>query len=220
VRAATLLVQTLPLLAGALLVGVVHMSAPDHWVTLCILGRVSNWSRLRLLGASIITGIGHVALSIALGFAIVALGFAFSGSISGYITEITGGSMLLLGLAYGVWTILSDKDEDYQREAEEKYLLRTREAGKGVGYLAVLGAALSPDLSILPMFLLAIPVGVGLGAETAMVYALGSIVSLALIVLAASYGLAKAFERMPPKYSDASVGFVIAAIGLYILISG
>lgn len=166
------------------------------------------------------TGLGHVLLSVTLGFAILALGFVFSESIFLYVTEITGGLMLLLGLAYGVIAILSDKAEDYQKEAEYKFLHRKREAEKGVGYFAVLGAALSPDLSVLPVFLLAIPVGLGLAVDTAIVYALGSILSLVLLVLAASYGLAKAFERMPPKYNDASVGFVIAAIGAYILISG
>lgn len=32
--------------------------------------------------------------------------------------------------------------------------------------------------------------------------------------------MAKAFERIPPKYNDALVGFVVAAVGIYILLSG
>jgi hypothetical protein len=38
------MVETIPLLLGALLVGALHMSAPDHWVTLCLLGKVARWS--------------------------------------------------------------------------------------------------------------------------------------------------------------------------------
>jgi len=39
-------------------------------------------------------------------------------------------------------------------------------------------------------------------------------------LLLGSAGLAKAFERVPPKYNDALVGFVIAAVGVYILVAG
>jgi hypothetical protein len=32
-------------------------------------------------------------------------------------------------------------------------------------------------------------------------------------------GLAKTFEHVPEKYNDAIVGFVIAAIGIYIIVT-
>jgi putative Mn2+ efflux pump MntP len=39
-------------------------------------------------------------------------------------------------------------------------------------------------------------------------------------VILGTVGLAKAFERLPPKYNDALVGLVVAAVGAYILLSG
>ena len=41
------MVQATPLLLGALLVGALHMSAPDHWVTLCLLGKVARWASVK-----------------------------------------------------------------------------------------------------------------------------------------------------------------------------
>ena len=214
------MVQATPLLLGALLVGALHMSAPDHWVTLCLLGKVAKWSRGRLLLVSLVTGLGHVLLSVALGFVIVGVGVLFTESLSSQIAFGTGVLMLAIGLAYGVRELLSNRPKDYQREAEGEYLKAGGGEGRTVGYFAVLGAALSPDLSILPIFLLAVPVGFGLAMGTAVVFGFASILSLLILVLLGSWGLDRFFERIPPKYNNALVGFVVAAVGAYIVLFG
>lgn len=43
---------------AAALVGILYMSAPDHWATLIILGRVSRWDRSRLMGVGAMTAVG------------------------------------------------------------------------------------------------------------------------------------------------------------------
>ncbi len=50
--------------------------------------------------------------------------------------------------------------------------------------------------------------------------AVGSILSLTLLVLVGSKGLSEAFARVPPKYNNALVGFVIAAVGAYVPYAG
>jgi putative Mn2+ efflux pump MntP len=72
----------------------------------------------------------------------------------------------------------------------------------------------------LPIFLLAVPMGLGLAMDTAVIFAVASILSLTLLVLLGSKGLSEAFARVPPKYNDALVGFVIAAVGVYVLYAG
>lgn len=166
------------------------------------------------------TASGHVLLSLLLGFGIVGLGLVFSRGLSAEITEGTGLAMIVLGLFYGFWTLLSRKPEDYQKEATERMPRLLRSPGKGATYYAALGAALSPDLSILPIFLLAVPVGIGLAVDTAIIFAIASILSLTLLVLAGSKGLAAVFSRVPAKYNDALVGFIIAAVGAYVILFG
>jgi len=214
------LVSVSPLLAAAALVGVPHMSAPDHWVTLCILARISKWSKSKLMAVSVITAFGHVALSVVLGFAVVVLGLVFTRAVSEYLTTAIGVVMLLAGTLYGVRTIISNRKEDYQKEAEEEGVRIGGSTGKGVGYFAVLGGALSPDLSILPILLLAAPMGLGLAVDAAVIFAAGSILSLTLLVLVGSRGLSEIFARVPPKHNYALVGFVIAAVGAYVLYAG
>ncbi|HEV2137833.1 MAG TPA: hypothetical protein VGR53_03260 [Nitrososphaerales archaeon] len=209
-----------PLLLAAASVGILHMSAPDHWVTLIILGRVSKWKRTHLLGVGVMTAVGHVALSVLLGFAILEVGIAISQQASFYITEGTGVIMVVSGLIYGVKEFMSNETEDYEQEVLEGVSKKEENLGKRFRYFAVLGAALSPDLSILPIFLLAAPIGLAFAFDTAVVFAVASVLALLVFLLLGSAGLAKAFERIPPKYNDSLVGFVIALVGLYILLAG
>ncbi|MDA4127831.1 MAG: hypothetical protein OK452_11625 [Thaumarchaeota archaeon] len=209
----------MPLLLAAASVGILHMSAPDHWATLIILARVSKWNRTRLMGVGVMTAVGHVALSVLLGFAILEVGIVISQQASFYITEGTGVIMVVGGLIYGIKELLSNKSEDYEREVLEGVSRREGNLGKRFRYFAVLGAALSPDLSILPIFLLAAPIGLAFAFDTAIVFAIASVLALLVFLLLGSAGLAKAFEKIPPKYNDSLVGFVIALVGLYILLA-
>lgn len=209
-----------PLLLAAASVGILHMSAPDHWATLIILGRVSKWNRTRLMGVGIMTAVGHVALSVLLGFVIVEVGIAISQQASFYITEGTGVIMVVGGLIYGAKELMSNESEDYEREVHEGVSKREGNLGKRFRYFAVLGAALSPDLSVLPIFLLAAPIGLAFAFDTAIVFAIASVLALLVFLLLGSAGLAKAFERIPAKYNNSLVGFVIAVVGLYILFVG
>jgi nickel/cobalt exporter len=213
------LIEILPLLAAAALVGVLHMSAPDHWVTLCVLAQASKWSKGRLVGFGVATAAGHVLLSVILGFVLVGLGLLFSQTLSSDITLVIGVVMLFGGLAFGFKTILS-REKDYYRYEASQQMPRLEKQGRGITYFAVLGAALSPDLSILPIFLLAVPVGITLAVDTAVVFAAASISSLVLLVLLGSMGFARVFSRTPAKYNDGLVGFVVAAVGAYILVFG
>src|SRR5208337_69820 len=118
----------LPLLVGAALVGVLHMSAPDHWVTLCILSRESGWNRKKLFGISFATASGHAALSAALGFGIAVAGLLFSRLIASYISYAVGFVMLAVGIFIGVRALVSKKKREV---TPEEKLLEKKEKKNG-----------------------------------------------------------------------------------------
>jgi nickel/cobalt exporter len=210
-----------PLLVGAALVGVLHMSAPDHWVTLCILSRASGWSNKRLFGISLVTATGHTVLSAALGFGIAVAGLLFSRLISSYISYAVGFVMLAVGVFIGVRALVSKKKEEVT--PGEKLLEKKKQNASGlngIGYFAVLGAALSPDLSITPIFLASITVGVLFAFYLLIIFVVTSILAQLVLVQVGIKGLAKTFEHVPEKYNDSIVGFIIAAVGIYIILAG
>jgi len=168
----------------------------------------------------LMTAIGHAALSVALGFAVLGVGYEFSNQAAGYVTEAIGLAMLIGGLVYALRGIKTKEEEDYAKEAAEGLSVGEARFGKRFRYFAVLGAALSPDLAILPVFLLAIPIGLSFAVATALVFGLASIAALLLFISLGMAGLARVFERIPPKYNDVLVGLVIAVVGAYILLVG
>ncbi len=214
------MISQVALLLAAATVGILHMSAPDHWATLIALGRMSKWGRARLLEVGVMTAVGHVVLSVVLGFAIVAVGVAFSAQASADVTAAVGLAMVVGGLAYGLRELRAGGTEDYEREAAEGLAKGEGRFGRRFRYFAVLGAALSPDLAILPVFLLALPMGLGFAVATALVFGVASTLALLFFLVLGMAGMARVFERVPPKYNDALVGFVIAGVGAYVLVFG
>ena len=207
---------------GAAVVGILHMSAPDHWLTLCVLAQNKRWAPKKLFGISLVTAIGHVALSIGMGLAVVAVGLLISHLIARYLDMIIGMIMVSAGLAVGVVSLLKKEHHHHHGGHDDHnhdHDIKSRNLSQKIGYFAILGAVLSPDPSIIPIYLSAISSGFYFALELSVVFAAASILTMLLLVQLGKFGLAKTFARIPAKYNDSMVGFVIAAIGIYILVS-
>ncbi len=215
------MINSLTYVIGSAVVGILHMAAPDHWLTLCVLARNQKWASKKIFGVSLVTAVGHVALSVAMGLGVVAVGLIFSHLVSSYLDVGIGIIMVITGLIVGIRSLIVKKThhhehhEHHEHENEEKKNKLTR----SIGYFAVLGVALSPDPSIIPIFLSAISSGFYFALELAVVFSISSIITLLLLVQMGTVGFAKALAKIPEKYNDSIVGFVIAAIGIYILVS-
>ena len=207
---------------GAAIVGILHMSAPDHWLTLCVLARNKKWAPKKLFGISFITATGHVGLSVVMGLVVVVIGRVFSHLISDYLDTGIGIAMIGAGLVVGIIPLVrrnghhhdQHDHHDHEHDEEKKFGKLTSK----VGYFAVLGAALSPDPSIIPIYLSAISAGFYFALELSVVFAAASIATLLLLVQLGTMGLAKSLAKIPEKYNDSMVGFVIVAIGIYVLV--
>ncbi len=213
------MINLLPYVIGAAVVGILHMSAPDHWATLCLLARNKQWAQKKLFGISFVTAVGHVALSIVMGLAIVAVGLVVSHLISYYLDTGIGIIMIVAGLFFGLKPLAIKKEHPHEHEHDEKEKNGLSKLGGGIGYFVVLGAALSPDPTIIPIYLSAISAGFYFALELSAIFAVASILTLLLFVQLGTVGLAKIFAKIPEKYNDSMVGFVIAAIGVYVLVT-
>lgn len=215
------MINSITYIIGAAIVGTLHMAAPDHWLTLCVLARNKQWAQKKLFGVSLVTAIGHVSLSIAMGFAVVVVGLVFSHLISSYLDIGIGIIMVVVGFIVGVRSLVvkHPHHQEHHEHDDNEEKKSTSKITRKIGYFAVLGAALSPDPSIVPIFLSAIPVGFYFAMELASVFAISSITTLLVLVKLGTVGLAKTLAKIPEKYNDSIVGFVIATIGIFILVS-
>lgn len=164
-----------------------------------------------------------------MGLGVVALGLVFSHLITSYLDTGIGIVMVVVGLIVGIKSLVGNvhqhshdhvhenESREHDKENEKKNIGKLTQ---GIGYFAVLGAALSPDPSVIPIFLSAISAGFYFALELSIIFAVSSILTLLLLVQLGKAGLAKTLAKIPEKYNDSMVGFVIAAIGFYILVSG
>jgi nickel/cobalt transporter (NicO) family protein len=209
---------------GAAVVGILHMSAPDHWLTLCVIARNKKWAPKKLYGISFITAIGHVGLSVVMGLVVVVIGRVFSHLISDYLDMGIGIVMVCAGLVVGIIPLVRKNENHHEHNDHHDHEHEHNEGKKygkltsKIGYFAVLGAALSPDPSIIPIYLSAISAGFYFALELSVVFAVASIATLLLLVRLGTVGLMKTLAKIPEKYNDSMVGFVIMAIGIYVLV--
>lgn len=230
------MINLIPYIIGAAVVGMLHMSAPDHWATLCLLAKNRQWAPKKLFGVSLVTAIGHVALSIGIGLAVVGVGLAVSHLISYYLDTGIGIIMVVAGLFFGLKPLMvktrhhheygkhehdheHHEHDDHSHHHNEKEKKGMSKITGGLGYFVVLGAALSPDPTIIPIYLSAISAGFYFALELSAIFAAASILTLLFFVQLGTLGLGKIFEKIPEKYNDSIVGFVIAAIGVYVLVA-
>lgn len=95
------------LLFSAFMVGALHALAPDHWVPFAALSKARNWSARKAALITFLSGIVHVASSLAIGLAGIFLqkSLADVTSWEGLRGEWFSVLLISFGLTYMLWNI-------------------------------------------------------------------------------------------------------------------
>jgi len=100
--------QTTAILATAASLGFIHtVLGPDHYIPFVALSKARNWTRRKTAIVTFLCGVGHVASSVLIGLAGIALGSAVSRLewLEGLRGDMAGWLLLSFGLAYMLWGI-------------------------------------------------------------------------------------------------------------------
>jgi len=227
------------LLAAAAGVGFGHAILPDHWVPLAVLGRTRGYRLSRVARLSGIAGVAHVLVSLLLGGVIVAVGLQFRSSVQSAQSDVIGGLLILTGLGFAALELsghghhhdADDRDGHGHRHGhthDRARLLSTAESdarvateeGRVRGLAAVMipfGAAASPDLTILPVFLAATTAGVGTAVGSLVVFAAVTISTIVGLTLLACFGGYRLRGQWLERGGNAFTALVLIAIGALVL---
>ena len=190
------------LLVAAAGVGLGHAVLPDHWVPLAVVGRTQRYPLSKVARLSALAGVAHVLVSVILGAVIVLIGLEFRSTIEHAQDDIVGGLLIATGLAFLVLEAAGhghghphehDPGELGHSDAAGQIHTHDPSASRATSLAAVMvpfGAAASPDLTILPVFLAAAAVGPGAAVGSVVVFAavtIGTIVTLTLLAAASGY---------------------------------
>lgn len=211
------------LIAAAGGVGLGHAVLPDHWVPLAVLGRTHRYPLRRVARLSALAGVAHVLVSLLLGAIVIAVGLSFRSTVQSAEDTIIGVVLILTGVAFvalergghghGHEHPHSSRDSAPQVVAEGS---RTR----GLAAIMVpFGAAASPDLTILPVFLAASAAGVAAAIGALVVFAVVTIATIVALTLLACFGGYQVHGEWLDRWGNIFTALVLVIIGVLVLAS-
>jgi nickel/cobalt transporter (NicO) family protein len=231
------------LLAAAAGVGFGHAILPDHWVPLAVLGRTRRYPLAKVARISGLAGIAHVLVSIILGGVIIAIGLQFRSQIQSAQDTIIGCVLIATGLGFIALELTGhghhhdedghghagddrhshvDDHDDHEDHAHGQPANGDQaHAANGFRGLAAVmvpfGAAASPDLTILPVFLAATTAGVATAIGSLVIFAAVTIGTIVGLTLAATRGGYQIRGQWLERWGNAFTALVLVVIGALVL---
>ena len=228
------------LFAAAAGVGFGHAVLPDHWVPLAVLGRARRYPLAKIARLSSLAGVAHVLLSIVLGAVIIGVGLQFRSSVSHAQDTIIGSLLIATGVGFGVLQATGrghhhDHDHDHPHQGGHsdghghahphghghRHSHADPDAGRGIGRLAAVmvpfGAAASPDLTILPVFLAATTAGAATAVGSVVIFGAVTIGTIVGLTLGAAKGSYQIKGDWLDRWGNAVTAVVLVLIGALVL---
>jgi nickel/cobalt exporter len=224
------------LFAAAAGVGFGHALLPDHWVPLAVLGRARRYPLSKVARLSGLAGVAHVLLSIVLGGVIIVIGLQFRSTIQDAQDTIIGCLLVATGVGFIAFGLsrrghAHTHGHDRHDHGHSDDLDRSGHGahdhhddgheGGGIRALAAVmipfGAAASPDLTILPVFLAATAVGITTAIGSLVIFAAVTIVTIVGLTLTATKGGYQIRGQWLDRWGNGVTALVLVVIGALVL---
>lgn len=216
------------LLAAAAGVGFGHAILPDHWVPLAVVGRTRHYPLSRIARLSGMAGVAHVLVSVVLGAVIITIGLQFRSTIQSAQDTIIGCVLIATGVGFAALHATGHRHShshdhephDHDRATAGRGHNEPQQSGGGHRLAAVMvpfGAAASPDLTILPVFLAATTAGVATAVGSLVIFAAVTIGTIVGLTLAAARGGYEIHGDWLERWGNVVTAVVLVVIGALVL---
>jgi len=210
------------LLVAAAGVGFGHAVLPDHWVPLAVVGRTRRYPLSKLARLSGLAGITHVLVSVVLGAVIVIVGLQLRSTVEHAQDAIVGSLLIATGALFAVLELTGhghahahDHDHDHAHGHTHDHDHATSHSLLSV--MVPFGAAASPDLTILPVFLAATTAGAGAAIGSVVVFGAVTIATIVGLTLFAAAGGYRVRGRWLERWGNLLTAGVLIVIGALVL---
>jgi nickel/cobalt exporter len=216
------------LLAAAAGVAFGHAVLPDHWVPLAVVGRTRRYPLSRVTRLSGLAGIAHVLVSFVLGAIVVVVGLQFRSTIESAQGAIVGGILIATGIGFAAAELSGhghqhshdhDHGHDHDHDHDDTHASPVG-SKRSSGLAAVMipfGAAASPDLTILPVFLAATTVSIGIAIGSLLIFAAVTIGTIVGLTVAAARGGYQLHGDWLERWGNVFTALVLVIIGALVL---
>jgi nickel/cobalt exporter len=208
------------LVVAAAGVGFGHAILPDHWVPLGVLSRTNRYPLSRVARLAGLAGVAHVLVSLVIGAVIVVVGLQLRSTVEHVQNAIVGGLLIATGLGFALLEATGrghahDHAHDHEHDHHEH---EHEHAGRGRGsFMVSFGAAASPDLTILPVFLAATTAGAGAAIASLVVFAVVTVTTIVALTLLATIGGYGLRSHWLERWGNAFTALVLVVVGALVL---
>lgn len=227
------------LLAAAAGVAFGHAILPDHWMPLAVLGRTRRYPLSRVTRLSGLAGLAHVLVSLVLGGILIVIGLQFRSAVEHAQAAIIGSLLVATGVGFAVLQATGyghhhdhghahgdahghehahdDEHGHGDGHAHSDGDAHSRKRGSLAAVMVPFGAAASPDLTILPVFLAATTAGVGVAIGSLAIFATVTIATFVGLTVAATRGGYRLRGAWLDRWGNAITALTLLAIGALVL---
>jgi nickel/cobalt transporter (NicO) family protein len=212
------------LIAAAAGVGLGHAILPDHWVPLGVISRTHRYPLARVARLAGLAGIAHVLVSLLIGAVIVIVGLRLRSTVEHAQNAIVGGLLIATGLAFAVLEATGrghahshPHDHDHAHGPDHGPVDHDRGPRRRGAFMVSFGAAASPDLTILPVFLAATAAGAGTAVASLVAFAAVTVTTIVVLTLLATIGGYGLRSHWLERWGNAFTALVLVLVGVLVL---
>lgn len=203
----------LSLLGGGFIAAFLHAALPTHWLPFVLVGRAQRWSGGRTLLAVTAAGLAHIVTTAVLGGLIVAAGLALDQWVQGLLPHLSAVLLFLFGAFYlARATLKRPAAVGGPPVGEVEPAVSDRAAFLGL----VAMMAVSPGEVLLPIYLSASAEGVAALALLSLVFAVGTVLGMAVFTALAHAGASILRLERWARYEGAVLGLALIGLGLLV----
>lgn len=222
------------LVLTAAFVGFFHtLTGPDHFLPFIALSRAGNWSLRKTMLVTTACGIGHVASSVLLGLAGLALGTAVARlvDIEEFRGSVAGWMLFGVGLAYMVWGLRRAwrnrphahlhvhadglvHSHEHSHDAEHAHVHPAAGSAAAAPWIMFLIFVFGPCEPLIPLLMYpAAEANLAGSVLVAGVFGVATLATMLSMVAIGYLGLARMAHGILERYAHAACGGAIAACG-------
>jgi len=193
--------STLVLTVSAASLAVLHTLIPDHELPLAMIGRAQNWTIRKMAGITVIAGLIHISVSMAIGVIALAVSTVLAQQVALTAHRISGILLIAFGLIYSILGWRGEHGHGHSHEHPHNHLPSESEielgskreptASRGAWLVAIVGIA--PCFTLIPVLIDAMWFGTATVLWVMFVYAI-------------------------ERHIEILAGLVILAVGLWVVL--
>jgi hypothetical protein len=215
------------LVGAAVGVGVMHTSAPDHWVPFAALARAERWSARRTAAITALCGLGHVSVSAALGLLALVFGRELFQAFGERLESVSGLLLLGFGVAYGLWGLrnamaarIRERAPGFAHAHGHRHAHHDADPRALTPLTLFLLFSADPCVAVVPLVFASAPLGWLGTLAVVLAYEIATIGTMVLFVLPARAVAGAVRGAWTDRYGEAFAGGVVAAVGLLVVSFG